>query len=114
MATNKFTFGAKALTNNVRQLVYTCPSATGDTAVIHSCTVANTHASDAANITLEVYDDTAAVYFDIAKNVSVPAGSTLVLDGVKLNLLEDDRLHATSSDLAGKLTVFASVLEIIA
>ena len=114
MATNNFTFGAFALTNNTRQTVYTCPSGTGDTAVIHSCTVANTHATDTANITLEVYDNTATTYFDIAKIVPVPAGSTLVLDGVKLNLLEDDRLHATSSDAAGKLTVFASVLEIIA
>tara|TARA_B000000460_G_scaffold247934_1_gene224173 strand:+ start:770 stop:1114 length:345 start_codon:yes stop_codon:yes gene_type:complete len=114
MATNKFTFGGFALANNVRQLVYTCPSGTGDTAIIHSCTVANTHATDTANITLEVYDNTAAVYFDVAKNVPVPAGSTLVLDGVKVNLLEDDRFHATSSDAAGKLTVLASVLEIIA
>ena len=114
MATNKFTFGAYALDNTTRRLVYTCPSGTGDTAIIHSCTVANTHATDTANITLEVYDNTAAVYFDVAKNVPVPAGSTLVLDGVKVNLLEDDRFHATSSDAAGKLTVFASVLEIIA
>ena len=112
MATNNFTFGAFALVNNVRQLVYTCPSGTGDTAVIHSCTVANTHGSDPVNVTIEVYDTSTTTYYPVVSTAPVPADSTLVLDGVKVNMEAQDKLYATSDKAGGHLTVFASILRI--
>lgn len=110
---NDFTFGAVNLTNTVRTLVYSVPtSPVGQTAVIHSCTVANTDGTDSINVTLEVYDNSATTYFPVSSTVPVPADSVLVLDGIKLNLESDDKLYATSSDASGNLTIFASVLKI--
>ena len=110
---NDFTFGAVNLANNTRTLVYSVPtSPSGQTAVIHSCTVANTHGTDSVDVTLEVYDTSGTIYYPVSSTVPVPADSVLVLDGIKLNLEEDDKLYATSSHASGHLTVFASVLKI--
>ena len=113
---NHFTFGAANLSNNTRTDVYTVPhtggSSASTTAVVHSCTVANTHATDTVNVTLEVYDNSTTTYFPVASTVPIPADSALVLDGVKVNLEAQDKLTATSSNASGNLTVFASVLRI--
>ena len=62
---NTFTYGAANLSNAVRTLLYTvphtAPSSTDTTAIVHSCTVANTHGTDSVNVTIEVYD-TSATY----------------------------------------------------
>ena len=70
---NDFTFGAVNLANNTRTLVYSVPtSPSGQTAVIHSCTVANTHGTDSVDVTLEVYDTSGTTYYPVSSTVPVP------------------------------------------
>ncbi len=113
---NTFTYGAANLSNTNRTLLYTvphtAPSSTDTTAIVHSCTVANTHGTDSVNVTIEVYDTSATTYYPVVSTVPVPADSTLVLDGVKVNMEAQDTLHATSDNASGNLTVFASILRI--
>ena len=56
------------------------PVGSGDQAIVHSCTVANIHATDSPIVDIKVTTDGGSTYFYVAKNVPVPAGSTLVLD----------------------------------
>ena len=56
------------------------PVSASTQAIIHSCIVSNIHATDSANVDIKVTTDGGSTYFYVAKNVPVPAGSTLVLD----------------------------------
>ena len=113
---NTFTYGAKNLSGTTREELYlvphTAPSSADTTAIVHSCTVANTHGSDSVNVTIEVYDTSTTTYYPVVSTVPVPADSTLVLDSVKVNMEAQDKLYATSDKAGGHLTVFASILRI--
>tara|TARA_R110002020_G_scaffold160008_1_gene344307 strand:- start:535 stop:870 length:336 start_codon:yes stop_codon:yes gene_type:complete len=108
---NDFINAGANLTNNTRTDVYQI-TGSGNTAVVHSVTVANTHGTSSVDVTLEVYDNSTTTYFPVTSTVPVPADSTLVLENVKLNLEQDDKICATSSNGSGNLTVFASILKI--
>ena len=113
---NTFTYGAANLSGTGRTTLYTvphtAPSSTDTTAIVHSCTVANTHATDSVSVTIEVYDTSETTYYPVVSTVPVPADSTLVLDGVKVNMEAQDFLCTNSDTAGGHLTVFASILRI--
>ncbi|MBC8421930.1 MAG: hypothetical protein H8E03_00760 [Pelagibacteraceae bacterium] len=88
--------------------VYTTP--TNTTAVIHAVYITNIHGSNDATANIYVTDDSAASDFYIAKNLTIPNGSTVVLDK-PLNMEAADKLRATA-DSASTLEAFCSILEI--
>ena len=88
--------------------IYTTPSAT--TAVIHAIYLSNVHGSATATVSIYVTDTSAGSDFYIGKNLTVPAGSTIVLDK-PVNLETGDILKA-KSDIASAVEAFLSVLQI--
>jgi hypothetical protein len=57
--------------------IYSAPVATQS--IVHSCIISNVHATDSADVDIKVQTD-GSNYYHIAKNVPVPAGSSLVID----------------------------------
>ena len=57
--------------------IYSAPA--GKQCIVHSCIISNVHASDSANVDIKVQTD-GSNYYHVAKNVPVPAGSSLVID----------------------------------
>tara|TARA_B100001245_G_scaffold227318_1_gene203584 strand:- start:51 stop:377 length:327 start_codon:yes stop_codon:yes gene_type:complete len=57
--------------------IYSAPAATQS--IVHSCIISNVHATDSADVDIKVQTD-GSNYYHIAKNVPVPAGSSLVID----------------------------------
>ena len=72
------------------------PVGSGDQAIVHSCTIANIHASDSADVDIKVTTDGGSTYYYVAKNVPVPQGSTLVLDK-PIDMAVGDLLQMSSS-----------------
>lgn len=71
---------------------------------INSIIVSNVDGTNSANVTVNFYDSSAAARYQIAKTVSVPAGSTLIVVGKDspIYLEESDQIEAgasASSDL---------------
>lgn len=64
---------------------------------INTLVVANTHGSSAVDVNVDLYRNSAAYY--VAKTVSVPADSTIVVVGKDnpLYLVEGDSLRVTAS-----------------
>jgi hypothetical protein len=78
--------------------------------VIHALYISNIDSVNDADVTIEVTIDGGTTYRHIAKAISVPANSTLILDK-PINMEAGDILGLTAS-VAGDLEVFASILEI--
>ena len=91
---NEFKNEGKLLTA-ADSTVYTC-TGSGKQSIVHSCTVANIHASDSADVDIKVTTDGGSNYFYVAKNVPVPQGSTLVLDK-PIDMAVGDLLQMSSS-----------------
>lgn len=96
--------------------LYTAPNnAAGDRAVVLSALVANIDGVNAATVSAYIYDasNTLVVGANLAKDISVPAGSSLELIANKLILKNGEKL-VLSASAAGDLQATASVLEITA
>lgn len=90
-----------------RTTVYTAPASTQS--VIHAVYVSNIDGVNDATVDIEATVDGGTTYFHIGKAVSVPAGSTLLLDK-PINLEANDILAITAST-AGDIEAFVSILE---
>ena len=88
--------------------IYTAPSSTA--AVIHAIYLSNVHGSASATVSIYVTDSSAGSDFYIGKNLTIPAGSTIVLDK-PVNLETADVLKAVA-DATSTIQAFCSVLEI--
>jgi hypothetical protein len=88
--------------------IYTTPSAT--VAVIHAIYISNVHGSASATVSIYVTDSSAGSDFYIGKNLTIPAGSTIVLDK-PVNLEATDILRALAAT-SSTAEAFCSVLEI--
>ena len=88
--------------------IYTAPG--GTTTVVHAIYLSNVHGTNDGKVDIYVRDDSAGSDFYIAKNLTVPYGSTVVLDK-PVNLEAADILKATA-DAASTLQAFCSILEI--
>jgi hypothetical protein len=91
-----------------RTTVYFTPEARQS--VIHALYISNVDGVNDGSVTIEVTIDGGTTYRHIAKTVSVPANSTLILDK-PINMEAGDILALTAS-VDGDLEVFASILEI--
>ena len=104
---NNFINAAKAIGNTVTT-VYTVPGST--TGVVHAIYVSNIHATNDGTVDISVTDTSASDTFYIAKNISVPQGSSMVFEK-PINLEATDILKLTAS-AASTIEAFASILEI--
>ncbi len=73
--------------------IYSAPAATQS--IVHSCIISNVHATDSADVDIKVQTD-GSNYYHIAKNVPVPAGSSLVIDK-PIDMAVGDLLQMSSS-----------------
>ena len=105
---NEFKNEGKLLTA-ADSTVYTC-TGVGKQSIVHSCTVANIHASDPADVDIKVTTDGGSTYFYVAKNVPVPQGSTLVLDK-PIDMTNGDILQMKST-ATNTLNTVLGILEI--
>ena len=88
--------------------IYTTPSAT--TAVIHAIYLSNVHGAATATVSIYVTDTSSGSDFYIGKNLTIPAGATIVLDK-PVNLEATDILKALAAT-SSTAEAFCSVLEI--
>ena len=88
--------------------LYTVPGST--TGVVHAIYVSNIHATNDGTVDISVTDTSASATFHIAKNISVPQGSSVVFEK-PINLEATDILKLTAN-AASTLEAFASILEI--
>jgi hydrogenase maturation factor HypE len=86
------------------------PVAVGKVAIIHSCIISNIHATDSADINIKATVQDGATYYHVAKNVPVPAGSSLVIDK-PVDLMAGDEIHMSAS-ADSKLEAILGILEI--
>ena len=86
------------------------PVAGSTQAIIHSCIISNIHATDSANVDIKATVQNGATYYHIAKNVPIPAGSSLVIDK-PIDLMTGDELSMKSSAVSTLETVLG-ILEI--
>jgi hypothetical protein len=104
---NNFINAAKAVGSTATTL-YTVPSST--TGVVHAIYVSNIHATNDGTIDILVTDTSASATFHVAKNISVPQGSSVVFEK-PINLEATDILKLTAN-AASTIEAFASILEI--
>jgi hypothetical protein len=88
--------------------IYTAPG--GTTTVVHAIYLSNVHGTNDGKVDIYVRDDSAGSDFYIAKNLTIPYGSTVVLDK-PVNLETADIMKA-SADAASTIQAFLSILEI--
>ena len=86
------------------------PVSASTQAIIHSCIISNVHATDSANVDIKATVQNGATYYHIAKNVPIPAGSSLVIDK-PIDLMTGDELSMKSSAVSTLETVLG-ILEI--
>ena len=104
---NNFINAAKAIGDSATTL-YTVPGST--TGIVHAIYVSNIHATNDGTVDISVTDTSASDTFYIAKNISVPQGSSMVFEK-PINLEATDILKLTAS-AASTIEAFASILEI--
>ena len=89
--------------------LYTVPGST--TGVVHAIYVSNIHTTNDGTVDISVTDTSQSnTAFSIAKNLSVPQGSSVVFEK-PINLEATDILKLTAS-AASTIEAFASILEI--
>ena len=94
-------------------IVYTCPdtgSAGTDEAIIHSMIVSNIDGTSSANVDIKARATSSDTYYYVAKEVPVPAGSSLVIPK-PVNLEATVDVHMTAS-ANGDLETVLGILEI--
>ena len=75
-------------------VVYTAPAAT--TSIVHSCYVSNIDGSASVDVDIKARATSGDTYYHVAKGVTVPSGSTLVLDK-PIDLEATGDIHMTAS-----------------
>ena len=91
------------------------PASSGKVFKINTLIVANVDGAAAADITINLYaeDDIGGTAYSVAKTVSVPADSSLVvIDKASSIYLEEDRSIGAIASAAGDLCVICSYEEI--
>ena len=105
---NNFINAAKAIGNSATTL-YTVPAST--TGIVHAIYVSNIHATNDGTVDISVTDASQSnTAFSIAKNISVPQGSSVVFEK-PINLEATDILKLTAN-ATSTIEAFASILEI--
>ena len=105
---NNFINAAKAIGTSATTL-YTVPGST--TGIVHAIYVSNIHTTNDGTVDISVTDTSQSnTAFNIAKNLSVPQGSSVVFEK-PINLEATDILKLTAS-AASTIEAFASILEI--
>jgi hypothetical protein len=92
---NTFKNAGSAITST-GTVLYTCPSATGNVAIIHALYISNIDGTSPANASIEITIDGGTTYIHIGKTLIVPEDSTLVFDK-PINLEAGDKLKITAS-----------------
>lgn len=90
------TMGA-ALSTTVTTTILTCPA--NKVLKINSILVANVDGTNAADATVQFFDNSAATSYNLAKTISVPADSTLVVisKDTAIYLEESDQIRGGAS-----------------
>ena len=92
-------------------IVYTAPSGDVlDTAIIHSMIISNIDGTNSANVSIKARAKAADTYFHVAKDIPVPAGSSLSIPK-PVDLESGGDIHMTAS-ANGDLEAVLSILEI--
>lgn len=104
------TMGA-ALGTTVTTTILTCPA--NKVLKINSIIVANIDGTNAADATVQFFDNSAATSYNIAKTISVPADSTLVVisKDTAIYLEESDEIRGGAS-AASDLSIVISYEEL--
>lgn len=101
------TVGAALTTSTVD--ILTNSAASGKVFKVNTILVANTDTSVSASATVTWYDASATATYSIAKTVSVPANSTLVvLDKISQIYLEEGDKISSLASAASKLEIIVS------
>tara|TARA_R100001086_G_scaffold100583_1_gene50326 strand:- start:127 stop:462 length:336 start_codon:yes stop_codon:yes gene_type:complete len=109
MATNVFlSVGAPILASG-GGAIYSGPGGSKQ-AVVHSIYVSNIDGTSSADVTIKAKNVSGDTYRHVAKDVPVPAGSSLVLDK-PIDLSSTGIIHMEAS-LAGDLETVLGILEI--
>ena len=107
---NNFKNQGYALTTG-GNIVYTAPSGDVlDTAIIHSMIISNIDGTNSANVSIKARAKAADTYFHVAKDIPVPAGSSLSIPK-PVDLESGGDIHMTAS-ANGDLEAVLSILEI--
>jgi len=109
MATNVFLSKGSVIADGAGTDVYTGPGGSKQ-AVVHSIYVSNIDGTNSADVTITAKNLVGDTFRHIAKDVPVPAGSTLVLDK-PIDLSFSGVIHMTAS-AAGDLETVMGILEI--
>jgi len=109
MPTNNFKSVGAAVLASSGSIVYG-PVGSGKEAVVHSVYVSNIDGTNSANIDIKARNTSGSTYFHVAKDIPVPAGSSLVLDK-PIDLAATGDIHMTAS-VAGDLETNLGILEI--
>jgi hypothetical protein len=110
MATNTFK-NAGALITTAGVELYTCPSASGTSAIIHALYLSNIDGVSPVNVDIQItVGGTGSSWFYIGKTLVVPEDSSLVPDK-PINLMAGDKIKITASSNS-MLHAVASILEI--
>ena len=108
---NNFKNQGAALVVSPGAVVYTAPSADAlDTAIVHSMIISNIDGTNSADVTIKARATASDTYYHIAKDVPVPAGSSLSIPKpVDLESGGDILMYASAG---GDLEAVLSILEI--
>ena len=113
MATNTF-LNAGAPITTAGTVLYTCPSASGTSAIIHALYLSNIDGVSPVNVDIQIetrpQGSSTKAYRYIGKTLVVPEDSSLVPDK-PINLMAGDKIKITASSNS-MLHAVASILEI--
>ena len=109
MATNVFLSVGSAIAASPGTAVYSGPGGSKQ-AVVHSIYVSNIDGTNSADVTITAKNLVGDTFRHVAKDVPVPAGSTLVLDK-PIDLSFSGVIHMTAST-SGDLETVLGILEI--
>ena len=91
------------------EVVYTCPADTK--AIVIHCQVANVDGTNAADLSIDLYDSSTTTAAGVVSTLSVPADSAVNPIGGKLVLEASDELRVWAND-ASDLELTVGILEI--
>jgi hypothetical protein len=90
--------------------LYTCPAATQSS--VHTLILSNKTGTETVKGTVKFYDSSQDIQVIILKDAQIEEGNTLLFDK-PINLEVGDKIQVISEDGIGKLSAFASVLEVV-
>ena len=90
--------------------LYTCPADTQSS--VHTLILSNKTGTETVKGTVKFYDASQTMQVIILKDSQIEAGNTLLFDK-PINLEVGDKLQVLSPSGTGKLSAFASILEVV-